>query len=87
VRRDGSARRVVVGRVKIERRPMLLVEAQTADGRRVAALLQNAETIRLATPEGTTSVVDLQVGDAVLARLDAGGRHFGMSVDETIVER
>jgi 3-dehydroquinate synthase II len=87
VRRDGATRRVTVGRVKIERRPMLLIEAHTADGRRVASILQNAETIRLATSTGTTSVADLAVGDIILARLDQGGRHFGMRVDETITER
>lgn len=85
--RDGATRSVVLGRVKIERRPMLLVEAVTDDGRRVGALLQNAETIRLVTPDGTKSVVELSPGDVIIARLDTGGRHFGMSVDETIEER
>lgn len=83
----GRTRPVVLGRVKIERRPMLLVEARTAEGRAIVTLLQNAETIRLLGPSGPKSVVELREGDEVLARLDAGGRHFGMSVDETIVER
>jgi len=86
VRPDGTARRVVLGRVKIERRPMLLVSAQTAEGRTISALLQNAETIHLVGPQGTKSVVALAPGDIILARLE-GGRHFGMSVDETVVER
>ena len=84
---EGRTRSVVLGRVKIERRPLLLVVAETADGRRVHTLLQNAETIRLVGPQGTRSVVDLREGDAVLVRLDTGGRHFGMSVDETVLER
>lgn len=84
---EGATRVVVVGRVKIERRPLLLVEALTPEGARISTLLQNAETIRVATPSGTKSVVELREGDELLARLDAGGRHFGMSVDETIVER
>lgn len=84
---EGRTRSVVLGRVKIERRPLLLVVAETAEGRRVHTLLQNAETIRLVGPEGTRSVVDLKEGDAVLVRLDMGGRHFGMSVDETVLER
>lgn len=84
---EGRTRSVVLGRVKIERRPLLLVVAETAEGARAHALLQNAETIRLVGPQGTRSVVDLQEGDAVLVRLDAGGRHFGMSVDETVLER
>ena len=84
---EGRTRSVVLGRVKIERRPLLLVVAETAEGRRVHTLLQNAETIRLVGPQGTRSVVDLKEGDVVLARLDEGGRHFGMSVDETVLER
>lgn len=83
---QGRTRSVVLGRVKIERRPLLLVEAE-CDGRLVKTLLQNAETIRLLGPGGAKSVVELAPGDTVLVRLDTGGRHFGMSVDETIVER
>lgn len=82
----GRTRPVVLGRVKLERRPLLLVEAEH-EGRALKTLVQNAETIRLVGPTGTKSVVELAPGDKVLVRLDAGGRHFGMSVDETIVER
>ncbi len=83
----GRARNVLVGRVKIETRPLLLVEAES-EGRRFSLLLQNAETIRLVTPDGgAISVVDLKEGDAVLARFETGGRHFGMAVRETITER
>jgi 3-dehydroquinate synthase II len=87
VGRDGHARKVVLGRVKIERRPLLLIEAQTPEGKHVATLVQNAETIRLVGPQGTKSVVALAPGDIILVRLDRGGRHFGMSVDETVTER
>jgi len=83
---EGRTRPVVLGRVKLERRPLLLVEAE-AEGRVVKTLVQNAETIRLVGPGGTKSVVELAPGDKVLVRLDTGGRHFGMSVDETVVER
>lgn len=82
---DGASRKVVVGRNKIERRPLLLVEAGE-NGKRYSAILQNAETIRLCTPEGPVSVSDLQVGQKVLVRLEEGGRHFGHSIKETIVE-
>lgn len=84
---EGNTRVAVVGRVKIERRPLLLIEATVDEGHALTTLLQNAETIRVVTPDGTRSVVDLREGDEVLVRLDKGGRHFGMSVDETIVER
>lgn len=85
VKRDGTSRKVNVGRAKVEKRPLLLVEG-TANDRKHSVILQNAETIRMCTKEGTVSVSDLKVGDCVLARLEKGGRHFGRAIDETIME-
>ena len=83
----GRSHPATVGRVKIERRPLLLVEAE-AEGRRFSLILQNAETIRLVRPDGSAiSVVDLKVGDVVLGHLETGGRHFGHAIEETIVEQ
>jgi 3-dehydroquinate synthase II len=82
---EGTARKVVVGRSKVERRPLLLVEAE-GKGRRYSTILQNAETIRLCTPEGPVSITDLKPGQKVLVRLEEGGRHFGHSINETIME-
>lgn len=76
-----------VGRSKIEKRPMMLVEA-TAQRQKISLILQNAETIRLTRPSGEpVSVAKLQPGDKVLAFLDEAGRHFGMKVAETITEK
>jgi len=51
-------------------------------------VLQNAETIRLTRPDGSSlSVAVLKPGDQVLAHLTEGGRHFGMAVKETLTER
>jgi 3-dehydroquinate synthase II len=82
---QGTTRRVVVGRAKIERRPLLLVEVEE-NGKRYTTILQNAETIKLCTPDGPVSVSDLKVGQMVLVRLEEGGRHFGHSITETILE-
>ncbi len=83
----GQVENSVVGRVKIEKRPLLLVTAE-AGGRTLTIVLQNAETIRLTTPEGSpVSVVDLQPGREILVSLEEGGRHFGHKVEETIVEQ
>jgi 3-dehydroquinate synthase II len=51
--------------------------------------LQNAETIRLITKDSKlVSVTDLKVGDEVLAYAkSSSGRHFGMQVDEFILEK
>lgn len=87
VDRDGEARRATVGRVKIERRPLLYVEAE-AEGRTVSAILQNAETIKLVGADGASiPVTRLKPGDRVLVRVEGSGRHFGMKIDETIVEK
>lgn len=84
---QGHTARAIVGRAKIERRPMLFVEAQ-AEGRSLSAILQNAETIRLVTPQGEpVSIVELRLGQEVLVALEGEGRHFGMRVEETIKER
>ena len=84
---DGTTQMVVVGRIKIERRPLILVRAETG-GRALSLLLQNAETVRLTTPVGEPlSVVDLEAGSRVLVVLDEGGRHFGHAVDETLSEK
>ncbi len=84
--RSGRTRAVVVGRCKVERRPLVLVEARAGD-RRYTTILQNAETIRLVTPDGMRSVAELRPGERVLLRTEEGGRHFGMRLKETIVER
>ncbi len=84
----GEGRIAYVGRAKVERRPMLLIEAETKEGKKVSAILQNAETIRLTSPEGKPiSVVELKEGDEVLVYTEEPGRHFGMKIKETIVEK
>jgi 3-dehydroquinate synthase II len=86
--RNGKTRPGTVGRVKIELRPLILIEAE-AKGKKIKTILQNAETIRLVTAEGSKPVTELKVGDEVLAHVTASaGRHFGVAVpDETVIER
>ncbi|MUV60540.1 3-dehydroquinate synthase II [Halobacterium sp. CBA1126] len=87
VDREGHTRTAVVGRAKIEKRPMFRVEVETEDGDRIETLLQNAETIKVSTSEGRTAVTDLEAGDEVLVYLQEGGRHFGESIEERIIEK
>jgi 3-dehydroquinate synthase II len=85
--KDGDARKATIGRVKIERRPLLYVEAE-ADGKKISAILQNAETIKLVGADGNSiPVTKLKPGDKVLVRVEGAGRHFGMKIDETIIEK
>jgi len=84
---EGRTQTAYLGRNKIERRPMMLIEAD-ADGAPVSLVLQNAETIRLVDPQGqAASVTNLKPGDKVLAHIEEAGRHFGMKVEESLIER
>jgi len=86
--RKGKVRPAIVGRVKIEIRPLILVEAEV-QGKKIKTILQNAETIRLVTAKGSKPVTELKAGDEVLAHISTSeGRHFGVAVpDETVIER
>jgi len=87
VRHDGSVRKSYVGRVKIERRPLMLIRA-LANGEEGSVILQNAETIKLIAPGGKhVSVAELKAGDEVLVWIGEKARHFGVGVEEFIVER
>lgn len=87
VNRHGKARSAVVGRIKIEWRPLALIEADFR-GRRFRTIVQNAETIRLVTPDGSKSVTSLKPGNLVFIRIEIGGRHFGTLVkEESVLER
>ena len=88
VNREGKTRPASVGRVKIEIRPLILVEAEV-EGKEIKTILQNAETIRLVTAKGSKPVTELKAGDEVLAHVTtSAGRHFGVAVpDETVIER
>lgn len=88
VNKEGIARSAVVGRSKIETRPLRLIRAEI-NGEEGTVILQNAETIRLISKDGKPlSVTEVKAGDEVLGYAkQAGGRHFGMEVDEFIVEK
>lgn len=95
----GRVRAATVGRVKIERRPLVLVGVELAGVFR-SVLLQNAETVRLAAAfanhvagglggeawEAGVAVSALAVGDEVAVRSDDYARHVGMAIEETIIE-
>jgi len=85
----GKARRAVIGRCKIEKRPMLMIKAKVGD--EIGGIIaQDAETIRFVKPNGhLVSVTHLKKGDSVLVHSKAAtGRHFGMEIsDEYILEK
>ena len=61
---EGRSRRELIGRVKIERRPLVLVEAETENGEMYSILLQNAETVKLVGPNKATNIGDGGGGDS-----------------------
>lgn len=87
VNSKGEQREGIVGRVKIESRPLMLIEAKAGD-RILTVILQNAETIKLVGEDGSPiSVAKLKKGDRVLVHLEEGARHFGKRIEETIIEK
>jgi len=87
---EGRTREAIVGRVKIEKRPMFRIsaEVETGDGvDRIETLLQNAETIKVATADGRKAVTDLEEGDEVRVFYGDEARHFGEAIEESIIEK
>ncbi|XP_044468001.1 3-dehydroquinate synthase homolog isoform X1 [Mangifera indica] len=80
VDQKGQQRTAIVGRVKIESRPLILVEAKGSDHQtHYSIILQNAETVALIAPfqenggkKTTIPVTSLKVGDEVLLRVQGG---------------
>jgi len=86
VNSKGETKKVIVGRNKIENRPLVLIEAKV--GEQIGAvILQNAETIRVVVSGGKSiSVAELKNGDKILVKIGEAGRHFGQAIKEKIIE-
>jgi len=53
-----------------------------------SCICQNAETIRLVSPNrNIMSVVDMKIGDEVLVHIGPGATHFGTVIKENIIEK
>ncbi|WCJ20788.1 3-dehydroquinate synthase [Euphorbia peplus] len=95
VDQKGKKRTAIVGRVKIETRPLVFVEAKIDpnDAMLYNIFLQNAETVALVPPcEGnrlhkvSIPVTSLKIGDEILLRIQGAARHTGIEIKEFIVE-
>ena len=88
VSHEGVVRTSIVGRLKIESRPLFLVRAKS-DDKIGGVLIQNAETIAFVKDNGKPiSTTSLKVGDKILVKTESNkGRHFGMEVEEYILEK
>ena len=83
---EGPVRSARVGRIKIERRPMVMV---TADDQGISRtiFLQEAETVRLSGDSGRVASTDAVPGLVVRGVRLPAARHLGRAVEETIEER
>lgn len=87
VNHKGETYESVIGRIKLEKRPLLRIEIK-GKIKTFSVVLQNAETIRIATPDGKSkSVVSLKKGDKIVIHEEKGGRHFGHKIEESIEEK
>lgn len=83
----GETRELVVGRVKIEVRPLLLIKG-TAGDCEINVVVQDDWHIRIMGADGKPkNATAIRPGDELLAYPDRPGRHVGLRVEETVVEQ
>src|SRR5690606_18554867 len=87
VNTQGETRELVVGRVKIEVRPLLLIRGVAAD-QEINVIVQDDWHIRVMGADGKPkNATAVRPGDELLAYPDRPGRHVGLRVDETVIEQ
>jgi 3-amino-4-hydroxybenzoic acid synthase len=88
VKVNGDTRSLVVGRVKIETRPLLLIKTRSSDGDTASLILQNDWHVRMLGPAGVVhNITELKPGSIILGYTAARARHVGMAVDEYCLEK
>jgi 3-dehydroquinate synthase II len=85
---SGIVRNAIIGRMKIESRPFLLIRyGHPESGVTGQIFLQQAETVRLISPLGDMpSVTSVEVGDSLLGFIGTSARHIGQNVLSTVEE-
>ncbi|NEN96829.1 MAG: 3-dehydroquinate synthase II family protein [Moorea sp. SIO3I7] len=85
---DGKAREIVVGRMKIEVRPLLSIDAVSQSGIPVNVIVQDDWHVRVLGPGGKVlNVTELKPGDKLLGHTAPSGRHVGLPVKESCLEK
>ncbi|OHD15163.1 MAG: hypothetical protein A2086_07810 [Spirochaetes bacterium GWD1_27_9] len=86
VNSKGQARVVTIGRIKIERRPLLLIECEY-EGVKINTFIQDDWHVRLMGAKGEIRPSsEIKIGDKLLCYLDKSGRHVGIKINESIKE-
>ncbi|MFD7734417.1 3-dehydroquinate synthase II family protein [Kitasatospora phosalacinea] len=85
---SGRTRRVVVGRVKLESRPLLTIKTRAEDGTLVSLAVQDDWHVRVLGPgEAVRNVTELKPGEQLIGYLATDQRHVGWPVGEYCVEK
>ena len=86
--RHGRMRQAVIGRLKVEQRPLLLFKWMNENHKEGHMFLQQAETVRAVDLMGNPlSVTSLVPGDRILGWSDHGARHIGVTISSLVSER
>ena len=84
---DGSNRGAVIGRLKVERRPFIVLRFSTSTNEG-QIMLQQAETVRLISSSGeAVPVTHIEEGSEILVLNEASMRHIGQAVSGEVAER
>ena len=85
---SGDTRKCIIGRLKIERRPFLIIRFKTKNEEVGQIILQQAETVRLIDKNGNAlSVTDLKINDEIMIRQQNQMRHIGKAVEGEMNEK
>ncbi|KAB2951588.1 3-dehydroquinate synthase [Heliorestis acidaminivorans] len=87
VNKNGSARELTVGRIKMEMRPLLLIQGYI-EGEKINVIVQDDWHIRLMNIKGEAqNSITIKRGDELLGYRCEPGRHVGLKVNEQILEK
>ncbi|MFH1473814.1 MAG: 3-dehydroquinate synthase II [Candidatus Aenigmatarchaeota archaeon] len=83
---EGKTRKAYAAVLKKEMRPMIFIKAQYGD-KTGTICSQNAETVRIVSPDGSIPVTKIKPGDSVKAYVsEPVATHFGQAIKERIIE-
>ncbi|HGW5374940.1 TPA: 3-dehydroquinate synthase II [Pseudomonas aeruginosa] len=88
VNSKGRVRTAPVGRMKIEQRPLRLIEVTFSDAEVVSILMQDDWHVRIFSDKAKPlNISELKPGDKVLGYVTESGRHVGIKINESIIEK
>tara|TARA_B110000263_G_scaffold250022_1_gene269915 strand:- start:308 stop:1240 length:933 start_codon:yes stop_codon:yes gene_type:complete len=84
---SGEQEKATIGRLKVETRPLLMIRFEVS-GSEGQIVVQQAETVRLITPNGgVISVTQVKEGDKISVITDNRARHVGFPLNAGVSEK